>query len=54
MEWFANLTNAQTRRAYDTAVTDFMRFAGLVRLKEFRSVTRAHVVAWRWLTMRNS
>ena len=47
VEWFANLTNPQTRRAYDTAVTDFMRFAGLARPEEFRIVTRAHVIAWR-------
>ena len=47
VEWFANLTNAQTRRAYDTAVQDFMRFAGLARAAEFRRVTRAHVIAWR-------
>ena len=29
VEWFANLTNQQTRRAYETAVKDFMRFAGI-------------------------
>ena len=47
MEWFANLTNPQTRRAYENAVGDFMRFAGIARPEEFRSVTRAHVIAWR-------
>lgn len=47
VEWFANLTNAQTRRAYENAVKDFMRFAGIVRPEEFRTVTRAHVIAWR-------
>ena len=47
VEWFANLTNPQTRRAYENAVKDFMRFAGIVRPEEFRSVTRAHVIAWR-------
>src|SRR5215213_8439855 len=47
VEWFANLTNPQTRRAYENAVTDFMRFAGIVRPEEFRTVTRAHVIAWR-------
>ena len=31
VEWFANLTNAHTRRAYETAVKDFMRFAGPAR-----------------------
>src|ERR1700689_68213 len=47
VEWFANLTNAHTRRAYETAVKDFMRFAGIKRPEEFRIVTRAHVIAWR-------
>jgi site-specific recombinase XerD len=47
LEWFANLSNAATRRAYETALRDFMRFAGILRPEEFRSVTRAHVIAWR-------
>jgi integrase/recombinase XerD len=47
VEWFANLTNAHTRRAYENAVKDFMRFVGIVRPEEFRTVTRAHVIAWR-------
>lgn len=47
VEWFANLTNPQTRRAYENAVRDFMRFAGVERPEEFRTVTRAHVIAWR-------
>ena len=47
VEWFANLTNAHTRRAYENAVKDFMRFAGIERPEEFRTVTRAHVIAWR-------
>src|SRR4051795_5700271 len=47
VEWFANLTNPQTRRAYENAVTDFVRFAGIVRPEEFRTVTRAHIIAWR-------
>jgi site-specific recombinase XerD len=47
VEWFANLSNAQTRRAYENAIRDFMRFTGIVRPEEFRSVTRAHVIAWR-------
>jgi integrase/recombinase XerD len=47
VEWFANLTNAHTRRAYETAVKDFMRFAGIKRPEEFRTVARAHVIAWR-------
>jgi integrase/recombinase XerD len=47
VEWFANLTNAHTRRAYENAVKDFMRFAGIARPEEFRTVTQAHVIAWR-------
>ena len=47
IEWFANLGNQSTRRAYQNALQDFMRFTGIVRPDEFRSVTRAHVIAWR-------
>ena len=47
MEWFANLGNKATRRAYQTALQDFMRFTGIKRPEEFRTVTRAHVIAWR-------
>jgi site-specific recombinase XerD len=47
VEWFANLGNKATRRAYESALQDFMRFAGVVQPDEFRSVTRAHVIAWR-------
>ena len=47
IEWFANLGNPSTRRAYQNAIQDFMRFTGIVRPEEFRAVTRAHVIAWR-------
>jgi len=47
VEWFANLINPSTRRAYENAVRDFTRFAGIARPEEFRSVTRAHIIAWR-------
>jgi integrase/recombinase XerD len=47
IEWFANIRNPSTRRAYENAVGDFMRFAGILRPEEFRTVTRAHVIAWR-------
>ena len=47
VEWFANLENAHTRRAYKNAVKDFMGFAGIRRPEEFRIVTRAHLIAWR-------
>jgi integrase/recombinase XerD len=47
VEWFANLTNRCTRRAYENAIKDFMRFTGIQQPDEFRTVTRAHVIAWR-------
>ncbi len=46
-EWFANIRNPSTRRAYQTAIGTFMRFTGIARPEEFRTVTRAHVIAWR-------
>jgi integrase/recombinase XerD len=45
--WFANLSNPNTRRAYENAIRDFMRFTGIARPEEFRTVTRAHIIAWR-------
>ena len=47
VEWFANLNNPCTRRAYENAVGDFMRFVGIGRPEEFRTVSRAHIIAWR-------
>src|SRR5271154_2872910 len=46
-EWFANIKNPSTKRAYENAIGDFIRFTGIVRPEEFRTVTRAHVIAWR-------
>ena len=31
VEWFANIENKNTRRAYKNDVTEFMRFIGIVR-----------------------
>jgi integrase/recombinase XerD len=47
VEWFANLSNAHTRRVYENAIKDFVRFTGIARPEEFRTVTRAHIIAWR-------
>ena len=47
VEWFANLGNAETRRAYENALKDFMNFTGIQNPEEFRIVTRAHIIAWR-------
>src|SRR6202034_2820529 len=46
-EWFANLTNENTKRAYRDDVTSFMRFVGIKHPDDFRTVARAHVIAWR-------
>ena len=47
LEWFANIDNKSTRRAYENALQDFMRFTGIREPGEFRIVTRSHVIAWR-------
>src|SRR5579863_5269566 len=47
VEWFKNIRNPSTKRAYENAIKDFMLFAGIKRPEEFRDVTRAHVIAWR-------
>jgi integrase len=46
-EWFANIDNTRTRRAYRIDIREFMGFVGIARPEEFRTVTRAHVLAWR-------
>jgi len=46
-EWFANLDNPRTRRAYQADLRDFMSFIAITRPEDFRIVTRAHVLAWR-------
>lgn len=47
IEWFANLDNPRTRRAYQIDLRDFMGFVGIAQPGEFRTVTRAHILAWR-------
>lgn len=47
IEWFANITNVNTRRAYQNDVRDFMLFAGIREPHEFRIVSRSHLIAWR-------
>lgn len=49
VEWLENITNPRTRRAYEKHVTEFSRFVGVKRPGDFRTVTRAHVIAWRKL-----
>jgi len=45
LEWFANITNPRTRRAYPQDVRDFTAFVGIARPEAFRTVTRAHLIA---------
>src|SRR5690242_19822676 len=47
LEWLADIESANTRRAYRNDVSAFMRFVGIHRPEEFRTVTRAHVIAWK-------
>src|SRR5580704_5531964 len=47
VEWFKNIGNPSTKRAYENAIKDFMLFTGIKRPEEFRLVTPAHVIAWR-------
>lgn len=46
-EWFANIDNAHTRRAYRNDLKEFMTFANIRTPIELRLITRAHVIAWR-------
>jgi integrase/recombinase XerD len=47
LEWLANITNLKTRRFYKSDVEEFSLFTGLRAPVELRTVTRAHVIAWR-------
>jgi integrase/recombinase XerD len=47
LEWLANITNAKTRRAYRVDVAEFIAFTNLKDHSALRTVTRAHVIAWR-------
>jgi hypothetical protein len=47
VEWFANIDNPRTRRAYQIDIHEFMQFVVIGKPEEFRGVTRAHVIAWR-------
>ncbi len=46
-EWFANIRNDRTRRAYRRDVHEFCAFAGITGPGDMRAVTRPHVIAWR-------
>ena len=47
IEWFANIDNLRTRRAYEADIKEFSVFVGILRPDEFRVVTRSHIIAWR-------
>lgn len=41
VEWFANIDNPRSRRAYQSDLEEFCSFVGLSAAEEFRAVTRA-------------
>jgi site-specific recombinase XerD len=45
-EWFANIDNPNTRRAYRADLKEFMGFVGIETPMELRLITRAHVQVW--------
>jgi site-specific recombinase XerD len=47
LEWFANLDNPQTRRAYRADIREFQAFTGITAPAQFRDIARGHVLAWR-------
>ena len=47
VEWFANLRNPNTRKAYQADLRDFTAYTGIQQPEDFRRITRAHVIAWR-------
>ncbi len=47
LEWFANLRNPCTRRAYRSDLEDFMQCLGIRDHEQLLQVTRGHVLAWR-------
>jgi site-specific recombinase XerD len=47
IEWFANIDNPRTRRAYQNDIENFSAFVGIGQPEEFRSIMRSHVIAWR-------
>jgi len=47
IEWLANITSPKTRRTYKIDMSKSSAFAGLRGPAQLRTVTRAHVIAWR-------
>jgi integrase/recombinase XerD len=46
-QWFANIDNPNTRRAYQDDLDGFIRFVGIQTPTEFRQIARSHILAWR-------
>lgn len=46
-DWFANIDNPNTRRAYQSDLKEFIAFLNHDGIENFRAVTRLHVIAWR-------
>lgn len=47
LDWFANIDNESTRRAYQVDIKEFMAFVGIQESAGFRLVVRAHILGWR-------
>ena len=47
MEWFASIESPHTRRAYQQDILEFMNFTSITTPEVFRTVNRAHILAWR-------
>jgi len=45
--WLSNFISLQTRRSYQTAIREFIFFAGLQSDQDWGAVSRAMVIAWR-------
>jgi integrase/recombinase XerD len=45
--WLARLNNDGTRRVYGAAIEEFRQFLAIVGVGDLRTLTRAHVMAWR-------
>lgn len=47
VEWLANIESETTREAYRKDIEQFVVMMGIEHPEEFRTVKRAHVIAWR-------
>jgi integrase/recombinase XerD len=47
LAWLAGLGNHDTRRVYGRAIEDFRQFLEIAGAGGFRTISRAHVMAWR-------